>query len=159
MTFNLTTCREGAGGTIEYMAPELFSEGAMPSKEADVYAFGIVIYEVVTGARPFGKRRIQELLMLIIRGVRPDKPEDPVAVGFGQGTWEFAERCWDENPERRPTAKEALEHFGRVAQTSTIVDPVPTTRGDEVVGGAPSKPDSSTIDYCKCRGPHTVSPL
>ena len=140
------------------MGPELFSEGAMPSKEADMYAFGMVIYEVVTGARPFGKRRMQELLPLT-GGVRPNKPEDPVAIGFGQGTWEFAERCWDENPERRPTAREALEHFEHVAKTSTVIDPGSTIRSDEVTSESTSRLESTFIDYGKCRGPHTVSPF
>ena len=34
------------GGTLQWMAPELFSEKSSPSKESDIYAFGMVIYEV-----------------------------------------------------------------------------------------------------------------
>ena len=159
MTFNPTTYRTGPGGTLGYIAPELFSEGSMPSKEADMYAFGSVIYEVITGARPFGQHRIHELLLLTTSGVRPNRPVNPVAVGFGQGTWEFAEECWDESWERRPTAREASEHFERVAKTSTDVDPGSTIRGDEVAGEAPSSQDSSTGNYCEYRGTYTVSPL
>ena len=149
MTFNPTTNRMGFGGTFGYIAPELFSEGSMPSKEADMYAFGMVIYEVITGVHPFGRRRIQELL-LISGGVKPNRPEDPVAIGFGQGTWEFAERCWGENPERRPTAREALEHFECVAKTSMDVDPGPMIRAEVM---------DKTESYCEYRGPYTVSPL
>ena len=158
MTFNPTTYGAGAGGTFGYMAPELFSEAPVPSKEADMYAFGMVIYEVITGARPFGQRRMQELLLLNSGGVKPNRPEEPVAIGFGQGTWEFAERCWDENPERRPTAREASEHFECVSRTSTIVDPGPTIRDNEA-DGAPSRPDSGSRGYSECHEPDLVSSL
>jgi serine/threonine protein kinase len=107
------------------MAPELFYEGAELSKEADIYAFGITVYEVITEARPFGRRRMDLPFPPTIRGIRPYKPEDPIAIGFGEGTWEFVERCWDGNWERRPTAREALMHFKCVARTSTTVDPGP----------------------------------
>ena len=113
------------------MAPELLSKGSNASKEADMYAFGIVVYEVITGAHPFGNRRPVELLFLTMRGVRPSRPEDPTAVGFSQGTWEFAERCWDGNPGLRPSSREALKHFERVAMVSVDVDPGPTIKVHE----------------------------
>jgi serine/threonine protein kinase len=34
------------GGTYQWMAPELFNENPRPSKASDVYALGMVIYEV-----------------------------------------------------------------------------------------------------------------
>ena len=108
-----------AGGTPSFMAPELISLGAPVSKEADMYAFGIVIYEVIAGTHPYRSFG----LIHAIRGIRPSRPEAPEPAGFGQGTWEFAERCWDKNPTQRPSAGAALEHFERVARTSTVVDP------------------------------------
>lgn len=117
------TTKAGGGGTFGYMAPELFSENAEASKEADMYAFGMVVYEVITGSLPFAHHKVVELPVLTLKGSRPPKPEDLGAIGFGQGTWEFVERCWDKNPEQRPTAREALEHFKSVVKTSTNVDP------------------------------------
>ena len=152
MSFDPTTRRADAGGTFRYMAPELFARGAKPSKEADMYAFGMVVYEVVTGARPFGQRRAIELPVLATKGIRPNRPEDPVAVGFGRGTWEFAEKCWDAKWEQRPTAREAVEHFGRVARTSTVVNPGPT------IPEVPSGLDGSPQSHCECRGSSIVSP-
>jgi len=143
------------------MAPELFLDDARPSKEADMYAFGILIYEVVTGAHPFGRRRVALLLPTIkgtIEGVRPTKPENPLAVGFGLGTWDFAEKCWDSDRGHRPAAGEALEHFGRVAKTSKVVAPGPTILGHGTAGEAPSRPENSSQSYCEFRGPGTVPP-
>lgn len=111
----------GIGGTPGYIAPELFLEGAQASKEADMYAFGMVIYEVITGTRPFGSRRLVELHMLTLLGSRPPIPDDPLAIGFGEGTCELAEACWDRDPEQRPTARQALEHFRSAVKTSSVV--------------------------------------
>ena len=131
------------------MAPELFVKGAQASKEADMYAFGMVIYEVITGTRPFGDRKVVELPALTVQGWRPPIPEDPVAVGFCQGTWEFVERCWDEHPEQRPTVGHAVEHFERAARSSTVVDPSPTV-SVEIVD--PRREDSAK-NLCQSHNP------
>ena len=141
------------------MAPELFSEDAKPSTEADMYAFGMVVYEVITGARPYGQRKLLEIPVLTVRGLRPSRPEDPMPVGFGQGTWEFAERCWDENQTQRPSARAALEHFERVAKTSTVVDPGPTIRIRGPAGEATSRLENSSRNFCEYRGSSTAPPL
>ena len=142
--------RADAGGTFDYMAPELFSEGARASKQADMYAFGMVIYEVITGTPPFGRRKVG-VPALILRGWRPPRPEDPVAIGFGQGTWEFAKRCWDEDPELRPTARNALEHFEDVSRNSRDIDPGPKLPVREL--GHP-RPENSSKNLCE---PHFLA--
>ncbi len=40
------------GGTIAYMAPEQFVTG-QSSVQSDIFAFGVVLYELVTGKHPF----------------------------------------------------------------------------------------------------------
>ena len=140
-----------AGGTFGYMAPELFQKSAKPSQEADIYAFGMVVYEVVTGTRPFKRHKMVELPVLTTQGSRPTKPEDPVAVGFGSGTWEFIEKCWDQSCEERPTAGAAVEHFERVAATSRDVDPGPVLRLDAVDDGTFPMADDSLKSICECR--------
>lgn len=39
-------------GTIAYMAPEILT-GAMRKSSADIYALGVILYELLTGSRPF----------------------------------------------------------------------------------------------------------
>ncbi len=43
----------GGGGTYPYMAPEDFSENAASDYQADLWAVGVVLYELLTGRRPF----------------------------------------------------------------------------------------------------------
>lgn len=49
-------------GSIDYIAPELF-RGAKPDPRADLYSFGVVLYETVTGMLPFKGDSVSELLL------------------------------------------------------------------------------------------------
>lgn len=59
-------------GTRTYMAPELI-ERSLPSISTDIYALGVMLYEVLTGRPPFVSKNPNELLMMHVRDVA-DKP-------------------------------------------------------------------------------------
>jgi len=133
------------------MAPELLypsrfnQSSARPTQPADIYAFGMVMYEVLTGSQPFYDQKwvVSELTYRVVDGERPAKPGNAEQVGFGGGTWELMEECWMEEPTRRPAIDRVLAHLARVAASSTVVDPTPEepheSTSDSLKSGSSSK--------------------
>lgn len=75
-----------AGGTWAYLAPELQERGGRdPDARSDVYAFGITMHEVLTGARPHAGHASQALsafpgqLQRIVRAAMAPAPKDRYA--------------------------------------------------------------------------------
>ena len=66
-------------GTLEYMAPEQTGwEDADVDTRADIYSLGVVLYELLTGSRPFEDRRSRTArLGEMIRTIREDVPSKP----------------------------------------------------------------------------------
>lgn len=58
-------------GTLEYIAPELI-DGKEPSAASDIYAMGIMLYEMLTGVLPFSGSGEYELMKNIMGGVTKD---------------------------------------------------------------------------------------
>lgn len=94
-------------GTVAYMAPEVISSDHFNTK-ADVYAFGILMYEVVAGRRAYddvlnGKKKINlfQLKTKVQNGLRPEF-NFPIKKGIKK----MIQQCWIENPKERPTFDE-----------------------------------------------------
>ena len=117
-----------AGGTPLYMAPELLNPGksgktnSRPTQPADIYALGMVIYEVLTGFDPFFDQQYGtfQLVCLVVGGTRPTKPDNTEEIGFGNGTWELVKECWREKATKRPTVGRVLAHLARVSASSEV---------------------------------------
>jgi predicted ATPase/predicted Ser/Thr protein kinase len=61
-------------GTIDYLAPENFETGLV-DKRADIWAVGVILFEMLTGQRPFSKASVNQTLSQIISGAIPDIEE------------------------------------------------------------------------------------
>lgn len=70
-------------GTIAYMAPELLC-GQSASPQSDLYGLGVVLYEALTGARPFHSENAEALRYRVLQEtaepVRALRPEVPAAL-------------------------------------------------------------------------------
>jgi serine/threonine protein kinase len=84
-------------GTPHWMAPEIFENGSYTTK-VDVYAFGILIWELLTEGIPFqGKDGFQVAIAVARNGERPVIPDtSPPDVA------DFIRFCWDQDPAVRP---------------------------------------------------------
>ena len=72
------------------------------AKESDIYSFGMIMWEFTTGKKPFHDRSHNYILISdILKGERPQITDD--TPGFYA---ELMKKCWDHNPENRPTAEE-----------------------------------------------------
>src|SRR5579862_3802244 len=65
-------------GTASYMAPEQ-ARGKIADKRADIFAFGVVLHELITGKQLFGGEDAGEMLAKVIRD-EPDLSDAPSSV-------------------------------------------------------------------------------
>ncbi|MQM04460.1 hypothetical protein Taro_037255 [Colocasia esculenta] len=90
-------------GTYRWMAPEMIQHRPYNQK-VDVYSFGIVLWELITGMLPFqNMTAVQAAFAVVNKGVRPIIPPDCLPV-----LGEIMTRCWDANPDVRPPFTEVV---------------------------------------------------
>jgi hypothetical protein len=84
-------------GTAAYMSPEQ-AAGRAVDKRADIWAFGCVLYEMLTGERQFGGDTVQETIAAVIKDPpRLDRLPDEVPRTIRQ----LLARCLDRDPRTR----------------------------------------------------------
>src|ERR1051325_9868228 len=84
-------------GVIPYIAPEIF-KGAVFSKESDIYSFGMIMWELTTGCKPFADvEHDHNLIYQIINGKRPEITDDTPEC-FAN----LMKSCWDPDLKKRP---------------------------------------------------------
>ncbi|GBB87816.1 hypothetical protein RclHR1_01430025 [Rhizophagus clarus] len=88
-------------GVLPYIAPEVL-KGKKYTKAADIYSFGIIMYEVISGLPPYHDLSHDEYLAIkICHGLRPT-----FKIKVPQLIVRLIKRCLDADPLIRPTAKE-----------------------------------------------------
>jgi serine/threonine-protein kinase len=84
-------------GTAAYMAPEQ-AKGRHVDHRADIWAFGCVVYELVTGARLFGGESVPETLASVLK---TDVDLSPLPAETPPPVRRLLRRCLQRDPDRR----------------------------------------------------------
>ncbi|RGB42699.1 kinase-like domain-containing protein, partial [Rhizophagus diaphanus] len=88
-------------GIIPYVAPEVF-QGQKYTKASDIYSYGMIMWELMTGRRPFwDKSHDTDLIIEICDGLRP-----PIVTNAPEGYIELMQQCWHSDPNKRPNVRE-----------------------------------------------------
>uniref|UniRef100_A0ACD5XH09 Uncharacterized protein n=1 Tax=Avena sativa TaxID=4498 RepID=A0ACD5XH09_AVESA len=107
----------GVRGTLPWMAPELLNgSSSRVSEKVDVFSFGIVLWEILTGEEPYANMHCGAIIGGIVNNsLRPQIPEtcDP--------EWrKLMEQCWSANPDFRPSFTEVTD---RLRAISALLQP------------------------------------
>jgi hypothetical protein len=128
-------------GSPLYMSPEQIQSSKDVDARSDIWALGVILYELITGVAPFGGEHMAELIFAIIsaqprpmRSFRPDVPE---------GLERVIGRC---------LAKNRAERFASVAEMAGALAPFAPQRSQASLeritgvasGGAPAR-DLATV--------------
>lgn len=113
-------------GSLPYMAPEQLT-GDADDARTDIYALGVMLFEMTTGRRPFIKERPEALMFEIFGSAAPTahslRPEVPPPLD------RLIDACLAKDPARRPAAASAvaaaLRSLGNSATSSVAALPVP----------------------------------
>jgi len=100
-------------GSVAYMAPEQFS--GQPSAATDIYAFGVIAYEIITGRKPFVAEDAMQLSLLQRTGVRL-KPS-ALRPGISSSTEKLILHALSYNPNDRPVSAPA---FGEALSSALL---------------------------------------
>lgn len=85
-------------GTLSWMAPEALLDSKY-TKESDVYSYGMVLWEIVSGQQPF--QELQAPIKIMGRIIEGDRPAMPPHTDPGYAA--IVRRCWDWQPHARPS--------------------------------------------------------
>jgi predicted ATPase len=104
-------------GTIEYMSPE-HASGRQLDFRSDQFSFGLVLYEMVTGKRPFKRSTAAETLVAILR-----ERAEPIGAQNRDAPaplcWAI-ERCMEKDPDRRyASTRDLAREFAALRQGFT----------------------------------------
>src|SRR5271169_459556 len=113
-------------GTVSYMSPEQ-AEGKKVDGRSDIFSFGTLLYEMVTGRRAFQGDSKLSTLSAILR--EEPKPAGQIAEGLPRELERIIARCLRKSPERRlqtmADLRVALEELKEESESGKLQAPAP----------------------------------
>ncbi|KAG9123133.1 hypothetical protein FRC07_000195 [Ceratobasidium sp. 392] len=119
-TLRFTRGGDSRGLSTRWAAPELLSDEneIVFTAEADVYALGMSILEIITGNIPFHDKHEIGVIIAISAKKIPLRPEDPIPRESQDGDrlWLLLTKCWTYEPSKRPQADEVESIMRTITQ-------------------------------------------
>jgi len=94
---------QAGAGTPAYMAPELF-DGRPYNEKVDVYAFGVMLNEMVAKEPPFSGLSVPEIRNSTLAGERPAIP-----LSMPRVIQDIVTKCWEADPAARPSFEKVFD--------------------------------------------------
>jgi serine/threonine protein kinase len=98
-------------GTPCWTAPEIL-RGEKYDERADVFSFGVIMWQVVTRKEPFAGRNFMGVSLDVLEGKRPQIPNDVPA-----DLSKLMRKCWHASAEKRPSVEDVVAFFDRLQAT------------------------------------------
>jgi serine/threonine protein kinase len=103
-------------GTLPYMSPEQV-EGRDADARSDIFAFGVVLYELVAGTRPFAGQTQANLVASILK--EEPRPLIEIEPRTPRGLAEVVGTCLEKDPEKRWQSARDVKHALRLMAAET----------------------------------------
>jgi tetratricopeptide (TPR) repeat protein/tRNA A-37 threonylcarbamoyl transferase component Bud32 len=126
---------ESVAGTIHYMAPEQFTDTAVPDVRSDLYSLGVVFYEMTTGVKPFAHESRRSVIDAIT--YQPHVPMRQLTSQHSTRIGAMIDRLLAKSPGQR---YQSADSFCADLELVAANSPSPTStraRGDEAHASAP----------------------
>lgn len=120
---DIVSPKSSVSSTIMYMAPEARVAGTRLTQKCDVYSFGILLMETLTGRLPDndGKEGLESLVRRVFREERPlSEIIDPALLHEAHAkkqvvaTFHIALNCTEQDPELRPKMRTVSDNLDRI---------------------------------------------
>ena len=115
-------------GSLRYMAPEV-ADSRPYNHKADIYAFGILLWELLSCKKPYVGLGIDDYYNKVVYGgMRPNiDPKWPKPL------IELMESCWHKDIQERPTAEQILAKLDEFKNGSNVKQQAPKRRISSVM--------------------------
>jgi len=74
-------------------------------------------FQLATGKKPYPGLLDNAVVIKVLKGKRPPKPDPFEAPGMSQAIWGVAKKCWNEKAKERPEANAVLQDLERITST------------------------------------------
>ncbi|XP_054276065.1 serine/threonine-protein kinase mos-like isoform X1 [Macrosteles quadrilineatus] len=102
--FNTSLINNPRKGTVKYSAPELL-KGEHPTEKADVYSFGITMWQTIYQEVPYGIEDLHQVVYKVVKNNYRPMSCSPI----NSSVHHIYEACWQADPQKRPSMSQVLQ--------------------------------------------------